>query len=110
MPEIGDAPLTGDPCRDVVRQILRACQRDADISYHINPLTTTGERIMVALVATEGMTEEQAREALWYQGREKPRTVRLREREVELNDRVNELEELLDGYAPGWREREEAER
>lgn len=107
MAEIGDAPPTGDPCRDVVRQLLRACQRDPDFSYLINPLSTTGERIIKALVATEGMTEDAAREALWYQGSAKPRMVALREREVELRDRVEHLEELLDRCDPGWREDED---
>jgi hypothetical protein len=101
--EIGDAPLTGDPCRDVVRQLVRAVQRDADYAYLISPVTTTGERIVKALVALDGVTEERACEQLSYRGREKPRMVTLREREVELRDRVEELEEMLDGYAPGWR-------
>lgn len=95
MAEIGDAPLTGDPCRDVVRQLVRAVQRDADFAYLISPCTTTGERIIKALVAIDNVTVEEAREALRYRGREKARMVTLREREIELRDRVEELEEKL---------------
>lgn len=104
MAEIGDAPPTGDPCRDVVRQLLRACQRDPDLSYYVNPLSTTGERVIKALVAVEGMSEDAAREALWYKGTAEARIVQIEERAGELRARVEHLEELLDFYSSDWRE------
>lgn len=104
MAEIGDAPLTGDPCRDVVRQLVRAVQRDADISYYINPLSTIGERVIAVLVAVEGMSEDAAREALWYKGTREPRITMLEERASKLAARVEHLEELLDFYSSDWRE------
>lgn len=109
MAEIGDAPSTGDPCRDVVEQLLRACQRDPDISYYVNPLSSTGEKMVKALVATRGLSESAAQEALWYKGTREPRIVMLEERASKLAARVEHLEELLDGCEPGWRERDEEE-
>lgn len=95
MAEIGDAPLTGDPCRDVVRQLVRAVQRDADFAYLINPFTTTGERICAALVALDGVSPEGARDQLRCFRREKPRVKVLEARIAELEAKLETAEEQL---------------